>query len=139
MPCKEKFYSSLTTRKIIDKEYEHALNLWNKFEMKIMKDYHDLYLKCAVLLLAAISDKNYERKCYLDNLCFCHLCPLNNVKKLLAKLASNYVLGTNKQKLDLAILWVCNIEQNLHQAMLWVCNIETSFRQPVLSICNIER
>ena len=34
---KEKFYSSLTNRKITDKEYEHVLNVWNKIEMKIMK------------------------------------------------------------------------------------------------------
>ena len=41
---KEKNYSSLTDRKITDKEYEHVLNVWNKFEMKTMKDYHILYL-----------------------------------------------------------------------------------------------
>ena len=34
---KEKFYSSLSNRKITDKEYEHVLNVWNKFEMKTMK------------------------------------------------------------------------------------------------------
>ena len=43
---KETFYSFLTSKKISDKEYEHVLNVWNKFEIKMMKDYHDLYLKC---------------------------------------------------------------------------------------------
>ena len=57
LPIKEKFYSSLTDRKISDKEYEHVLNVWNKFEMKTMKDYHDLYLKCDVLLLANVFEK----------------------------------------------------------------------------------
>ena len=52
LPSKEKFYSSLTDRKINDREYEHVLNVWNKFEMKTMKDYQDLHLKCDVLLLA---------------------------------------------------------------------------------------
>ena len=33
------------------KKYEHVLNIWNKFETKAMKDYHDLYLKCDVLFL----------------------------------------------------------------------------------------
>ena len=28
---KDKFYSSLTDRKISDKEYEHVSNVWNKF------------------------------------------------------------------------------------------------------------
>ena len=54
MPSKEKFYSSLAYRKISDKEYEHVLNVWKKFEMKTMKDYHDLYLNCDVLLLAYV-------------------------------------------------------------------------------------
>ena len=31
----------------------------NKFEMKTIKDYHDLYLKCDVLLLADVL-KNLE-------------------------------------------------------------------------------
>ena len=45
LPCKDKFYSSLKGKNISGKEYEHVLNVWNKFEMKTMKDYHDLYLK----------------------------------------------------------------------------------------------
>ena len=45
LPKKEKFYSSLTNRKITEQVHEHVLNVWNKFEMKTMKDYHDLYLK----------------------------------------------------------------------------------------------
>ena len=48
---KEKFYSSLTGKKISDKEYEHVLKVWNKFEMKTTKDYQDLYLKSVVLRL----------------------------------------------------------------------------------------
>ena len=32
---RERFYSYLTGRKI-DKEYEHVLNFWNKFEVKTM-------------------------------------------------------------------------------------------------------
>ena len=44
LPSKEKFYSSLTGKKIRDKEYHHVINVWNKFEMKTLKDYHDLYL-----------------------------------------------------------------------------------------------
>ena len=54
LPNKGKFYSSLTGKKTCDKEYEHVLTVWNKFEMKKMKDYHDLYLKCDALLLADV-------------------------------------------------------------------------------------
>ena len=34
LPGKERFYSSLTNRKITGKEYEHVFNVWNKFEME---------------------------------------------------------------------------------------------------------
>ena len=57
---KEKFYSSLTGKRINDKEYEHVLKVWNKFEMKKMKDYHDLYLKGDLLLLAKTFVKNLK-------------------------------------------------------------------------------
>ena len=54
LSSKEKFHTSLTDQKISDKVYEHVLNVWNIFDMKTMKDYHDLYLKYDVLLLADV-------------------------------------------------------------------------------------
>ena len=58
LPSKEKFHSSLTGQKNTDKEYDHVLNVWNKFEMEAMKDYHALYLNCDVLLLADVFEKS---------------------------------------------------------------------------------
>ena len=61
----EKFYSSLTNKKLSDKDYGHVLKVSNTFEMKKMKNHHELYLKCDVLLLAVFekfrnsSLKNY--------------------------------------------------------------------------------
>ena len=46
LPSKEKFYSFLTDRKVSDKEYEHFVNVWKNFEIKTIKNYHDLNLKC---------------------------------------------------------------------------------------------
>ena len=61
---KENLYSSSTSRKISEKEYEHVLKVWNKFEMKAMNDYHDLYLKCDVLLLPDVFQKfTLHKKC----------------------------------------------------------------------------
>ena len=57
MSSKEKFYSSVNDRKISDKENKHVLNVWKKFETKTMKDYHNLYLKCDVLLLPDMFEK----------------------------------------------------------------------------------
>ena len=54
LPHKEKFYSFYMGKKITDKEQENVLNVWNKFGMKTMKYYHDLYLKYEVLLLADV-------------------------------------------------------------------------------------
>ena len=56
-PIKELFYSLPTGKKISDKEYEHDLKVWNNFEMKTMKYYKHLYLKCDVLLLVDVFEK----------------------------------------------------------------------------------
>ena len=77
LPTKEKFYSLLTDIKNSDKEYEHVLNACNKFEMKTMKDYHDLYLKCGILLLADVFEKFRN-----NNLNICGLCPSHYLSAL---------------------------------------------------------
>ena len=63
---KEKFYNSLTYRKITGKKYEHVLNVWEKFEIKTKKNYR-LYVECDIFLLANAFEKvrnnslkNYE-------------------------------------------------------------------------------
>ena len=52
---------------ITDKDFEHALNVWKHFKMTTFREYHDLYLKTDVLLLADVFEnfrdvcmKNYE-------------------------------------------------------------------------------
>ena len=54
LSSKERFYSFLTDRKISGKKYEHVPNVWEKIEIKTMKDCYDLYLKCNVLLLVNV-------------------------------------------------------------------------------------
>ena len=54
---KKKFYSSLSGDEINDKENQHVFKVWNKFEMKTMKEYHDLCLKYDASLLAHIFEK----------------------------------------------------------------------------------
>ena len=43
LSSKEKFYSSLSSKKSSDNDYEHVLGVWDRFEMKTMKDCHNLY------------------------------------------------------------------------------------------------
>ena len=40
-----------------DKECEHVLKVWDRFEMKTMINYHELYLKYDVLFLADAIEK----------------------------------------------------------------------------------
>ena len=44
-------------KKISNKEYEHVPNVWNTFETKTMKDYHNLHLKCELLFWTDVFEK----------------------------------------------------------------------------------
>ena len=54
---KEMFYSLLAGKKNSGSEYDYVHKIWDKFEMKTMKDYLNLYLKCDFLLLADVFEK----------------------------------------------------------------------------------
>ncbi len=62
LPPKEAFYSQLSDTCISDKDYDHAKLVWEAFDCKTMKDYHDLYLKTDVLLLADVMTE-FRRSC----------------------------------------------------------------------------
>ena len=57
LPDKSKFFSSLKDECISEKEYLKAVDIWNVFKMASMGNYHDLYLKTAVLLLSDVFEK----------------------------------------------------------------------------------
>ena len=52
-----KFFSSLKDKCTSEKDYLKANNIWNVFKINKMGDYHDLYLKTGVLLLADLFEK----------------------------------------------------------------------------------
>ena len=62
LPPKEAFYSKLNDKEISDKDYEHAHNVWKTFNCQTLQDYHDIYLKSDVLLLADVFE-NFRKKC----------------------------------------------------------------------------
>ena len=62
LPPQKEFYSKLNDEDITDDEYQHALNVWKTFGCKNIRDYHDLYLKSDVLLLADVFE-NFRSTC----------------------------------------------------------------------------
>jgi len=56
LPEKEKFYSSLSGKGIIDEEYAHAQEVWAAFGCQTMSNYHDLYVATDVF-------ENFRKVC----------------------------------------------------------------------------
>ena len=49
LPDEEAFYSELNLEDITDKDYDHALNVWDVFEIGNLGEYHNLYVQCDTL------------------------------------------------------------------------------------------
>ena len=62
LPEKRDFYSLLADEDINEKEYQHAQKVWDTFRIENMGQYHDLYLKSDVLLLADVF-QNFRETC----------------------------------------------------------------------------
>ena len=62
LPNKESFYSNLNMEDIDDIDYRHVNNVFNKFKLNNLGDYHDLYVQSDTLLLADVFE-NFRDMC----------------------------------------------------------------------------
>ena len=62
LPSKESFYSNLNMEDIDDINYRHGNNVFNKFKLNNLVDYHDLYVQSDTLLLADVFE-NFRAMC----------------------------------------------------------------------------
>ena len=54
LPLKDAFYSNLNMSSINEDDYEHAQRVWEEFRIHNLGNYHDLYLRTDVVLLANV-------------------------------------------------------------------------------------
>ena len=54
LPSKESFYSNLNMENIDDIDYRHGNNVFKRFKLKNLGEYHDLYVQSDTLLLADV-------------------------------------------------------------------------------------
>ncbi|KYN02004.1 hypothetical protein ALC62_07181 [Cyphomyrmex costatus] len=62
LPPRESFHSSLTGDTVSESDYAHAENVWQRFAVRTLGEYSDLYLKTDVLLLADVFE-NFRDSC----------------------------------------------------------------------------
>ncbi|XP_022805804.1 uncharacterized protein LOC111342944 [Stylophora pistillata] len=62
VPPREAFFSVLTGEGISEEDYAHVLKVWKEWGMKTMRDYHNLYNRSDVLLLADVFE-NFRKVC----------------------------------------------------------------------------
>ena len=62
LPIREQFYSILNDQHITNGECDHARKVWKTFNIKTMGEYHDLYLKSDMLLLADVFE-SFRKTC----------------------------------------------------------------------------
>ena len=62
LPDKESFYSNLNMENVDDIDYRHDNNVFKRFKLKNLGEYHDLYVQSETLLLSDVFE-NFRNTC----------------------------------------------------------------------------
>ena len=62
LPSKESFYSNLNMENIDDVDYKHGNNVFKRFKLKYLEEYHDLYVESDTLILVDVFE-NFRNTC----------------------------------------------------------------------------
>lgn len=54
LPCKQRFFNSLTNKHITDEEYNSAKTIFREFGCQSLEDFTKIYVRCDVYLLACV-------------------------------------------------------------------------------------
>ena len=57
LPSQDAFFNRLNDQSLSAEDYAHAQHVWDTFDCHTLRDYHDLYLKSDVYLLADVFEK----------------------------------------------------------------------------------
>ena len=89
LPTIEEFYSKLNDNNISEEDFDHAQRIWKEFGVKNLGEYHDLYLKSDVPLLADVFEE-------FRNVCLEKLFPGSGLVLYLPRIIMGCVVKTFK-------------------------------------------
>ena len=117
LPTKEQFYSTLNDQHITNDEYDHAKKVWKVFKIKTMDEYHDLYLKSDVLLLADVLESFRKTclQCYKLDPCHYFISPVLSWDAMLKMTKIELELMTDIDMFQF-------IEKSMHGGVSYIVN-----------------
>ena len=116
LPPKEAFHSSLNMSDISECDYKHAQKVWRVFSLNNLGEYHNLYLKTDVILLANVFEAFRDNCLEYYRLDPAHFYTLPGLawQACLKKMVIKLELLTDP---DILLMFECGIRGSITQAV----------------------